>query len=441
VKKGWIVAIVVIAALYPASAWLLGYSIEHRTDEFVQRFNESNPYVKISANRFHRGWFTSDQALTLEAARPAFGAGSMRLTVHNIIHHGPICGTNCIGLAQIDSHLVFSPELQPYVTSVFGSAEPLSIRSRLGLLGGGSAQISSPAIGDAVFADGHLSSEGLNARSEYATNLDSYSIQASAPHLVYAAKDGKRFDVLGISTDIQSKRALRTLYTGDTSIAIGQLSFGNAAASSTFSASDFKITSHAAIADGFMTAAVKYGVAGVTAPPVTLTGVNFDLTFRHLEAESLERLTAALREINRDTTMAPQARLGKMMDAAKPHAIALFAKQPELSIDRISASTAAGSALMSGLIKFRGLAAEDFDSAAGMKGLINKIDADVDASIDEAFLTSLPGGAASTARLQPLVSQGLATLDGDKFRTKIGFHGGQATFNGRPFGPPIADKK
>jgi uncharacterized protein YdgA (DUF945 family) len=440
VKKAWIVTIVVIAVLYPVTAWLFGYSIEHRTEEFIRRFNESTPYVKISANRFRRGWFASDQELTLEAAQPAFGAGSVRLTVHNIIHHGPICATSCIGLAQIDSHLVFTPELQSYVTSVFGSAEPLSIRSRLGLFGGGSAQISSPAIGDAVVADGHLSSEGFNAKSEYTADFDSYSIQASAPHLTYAAKDGKRFDASAISTDIQSKRALNTLYTGDTSIAIGQLSFGNAA-SSTFSASDLKITSHAAIADGFMTSTIKYGVASVTAPPVTLTGMNFDLTFRHLEAQSLERLTAAIREINRDATMTPQARLGKMMDAAKPHAIALFAKQPELSIDRISASTAAGSALMSGLIKFHGLAAEDFDSAAGMKGLIKKIDADVDVSIDEAFLTGLPGGAASTARLQPLVSQGLATLDGGKFHTKIGFHGGQTTFNGKPFGPPIADQK
>jgi uncharacterized protein YdgA (DUF945 family) len=440
-KKGWIAALVGVVVLYAASAWLLGYSIEHRVDEFVLRFNESNPYVKITANRFHRGWFTSDQELTLEAAQPVFGSGSIHLTVHNVIHHGPICAPDCIGLAQIDSHLLFSPELQPYVTTVFGAAEPLSIRSRLGLFGGGSAQISSPSIGDAAVAGGHLSSQGLTAKSDYAANFDSYTVQASAPHLFYAAKDGKRIDVSGVSATVQSKRALRTLYTGDTSIAIAQLSFGTAVAANALSANDFKISSHADLADGFLTGTVKYGLASVASPPIALTGVNLDLTFRHLDADSLERLTAALREINRDTAMAPQARLGKMMEVSKPHAIALFAKQPELNIDRISASTAAGSASISGLIKFQGLVAEDFDNAAGMKALINKIDADVDVSIDEAFLSSLPGGASSVGRLQPLVSQGLATHDAGKFHTKIGFHGGQTTFNNKPFGPPATDQK
>lgn len=70
-KKGWIIAIVLIVLLYPAIAWVLGYSIEQRSNAFAQEFNDSNSYMKISGNRFHRGWYVSDQERTLEPAQAA----------------------------------------------------------------------------------------------------------------------------------------------------------------------------------------------------------------------------------------------------------------------------------------------------------------------------------------------------------------------------------
>ena len=53
---------------------------------------------------------------------------------------------------------------------------------------------------------------------------------------------------------------------------------------------------------------------------------------------------------------------------------------------------------------------------------------------DDAFLTSLPGGANAIAQLQPFVVQGLLAHDANKFHTVIAFHQGQATFNGKPYG-------
>lgn len=437
-KKGWIIALVLIVLLYPAIAWVLGYSIEQRVDEFVQQFDASNSYLRISSNKFRRGWYVSDQELTLEPAQAALGGGSIRITIHNVIHHGPICGATCIGLAQIDSHLVFSPDLQPYVTAVFGSAEPLSLRSRLGFFGGGSASVSSPAIKEAAVGDGHLSSDGFSIKGHYAANLDSYSIEGTVPKLTYQSKDGKHFQVSDIRVDVQSKRALRSLYAGDSSVTVDQLDFGPGAGPGAFSASDFKLASHNTITDGFYSAAIKYGVATASAAPISLSGVNLNLTFRHLDADSLERLTAALREVNRDLGADPKERAARMMAAAKLPALDLLAKQPEISIDQISASSTAGSATLSGLVKIQGVRAEDLDAPAGMMALVNKVDANVDVTIDEAFLNSLPGGAASMRQLQPLVAQGLATQQNGKFHTVIGFHGGQATFNGKPFGPTVA---
>ncbi len=437
-KKGWIIAIAVVVVLYPLSTWLMGYAIERRVDDFTRQVNEANPYVKVSGNQFHRGWFQSDQEVTLQPLQAALGAGSLSVTVHNVIHHGPICGLTCIGLASIDSHLVFGKDLQPYVAAVFGAAEPVQLHSRLGLFGGGSGRISSPEIKDAVVADGHLISGGVELKSDYSRNFDSYSIQGSAPRLSYESKDGKHYQLSDIHADIQSKRTLRTLYSGASTITVAQMAFGNGSTPVGFNAQDFKLATQNAMTDGFYSAAVKYSLGAVSAGPVALSAAHVDVTFRHLDPDALERLTTSLRAVNQDATVDPKDRIVAMMSAAKSPAVDLFAKQPEISIDQIAVATSAGNALLTGLIKFQAVSAADFDAAAGLKAFIQKVDADMNLTIDDAFLNSLPGGAASSGRLQPLVAQGLATHENGKFHTLIGFHGGQATFNGKPFGPPMA---
>jgi uncharacterized protein YdgA (DUF945 family) len=438
-KRGLVITGVVIAVLYPITAWLMGYAIESRIDKFQQDLNDQNPYVKVSGVGFHRGWFTSDQELTLEPARLPFAAESLRVTVHNTIHHGPICGMTCIGLARVESHLVFNEELRARVAAIFGGAEPLSITSRLGLFGGGSAHVSSPAFKDAVISGASLASDGIVADSHYTGNLDTYSTQASAPRLSYAGKDGKRFEVSNVAVDVHSKRALRTLYAGDSSFSIGKIVYGNGPGG--FSAADVRVDSHVEIADGFMQATGKYNLGAVQAGPVALTSTKMDVTFRHLDADSLERLSAQLREVNRDVTIAPQDRSATILGAIKAPMMSLLEKQPEIGIDQIVIATAGGSTAISGSIKFRQLVAGDFDGDAGAKALIKKVDVDLDVSVDDAFLNSLPGGQSSTARLQPFVSQGLATHDNGKFHTIVGFHDGQTTFNGKAFGPPAAEKR
>jgi uncharacterized protein YdgA (DUF945 family) len=440
-RKGLVIAGVVIVALYPITAWLMGYAIERRIDEFQQHLNDQNPYVKVSGVSFHRGWFSSDQELTLEPAQLALGAGTLRVTVHNTIHHGPICGMTCIGLARVDSHLVFNEELQARVAAIFGGAEPLSIKSRLGLFGGGSTHVSSPAFKDAVISGASLASDGIDADSHYTANVDSYSTRASAPRLSYTGKDGKRFEVSNVAIDVHSKRALRTLYTGDSSFSIGKIAYGSTVGSGAFTAADVRVNSHSEIANGFLQDAVKYDLGAVQAGPVALTSTKMDIAFRHLDADSLERLTAQLREVNRDATITPQDRSATMLGAIKAPMMSLLGKQPEIGIDRIVIATAAGSSSITGSIKFKQLIAGDFDGDAGAKALIKKVDVDLDVSIDDAFLNSLPGGQSSIARLQPFVSQGLATHDNGKFHTIVGFHDGQATFNGKSFGPPVAEKK
>ena len=79
--------------------------------------------------------------------------------------------------------------------------------------------------------------------------------------------------------------------------------------------------------------------------PLTLTGMHFDFTFRHLDAESLEQLVSASQTPDPTSVASPAERVAKMTAALKVPATSLLAHQPEIILDRISLATAAGSAL------------------------------------------------------------------------------------------------
>lgn len=444
------ISIGVIAALvllYPCIAWLMGFAIEKRFDGEIGELREKAPYLAMTEHHFQRGWYTSQDDMTLEPSQNFLGAVSAAtaaspapflITVHTVIHHGPICGWTCLGLARAESHLAISGPFQPVVAGLFGSTEPLRIRSRLGFFGGGSTQISSPAIEDTALHDGaRVGWGGFEAEISYGAGLDSYAMHLAAPRGMYSTPDGKRFEVTATAFDSRSKRVLRTLYAGDSTFTLGRLAFTGAGGAGTVTVDDVRSVGSSSTDGGFMTMSVKTGTAAITTAPLTLTGTHFDFTVRHLEIESLEGLTAGLQQANGKPGLAPAARTAEVLSVFKQQGGSLLAQQPEIAIDRISFANAKGEALLKGLVRLRDVTSADFADGADAKALLAKLDMDLDLTFDDALLQSLPGGGNGEKQLQSLADQGLLTHDNGKFHTAILFRRGQMTFNGKPFQPGV----
>src|SRR5580698_9779694 len=122
----------------------MGRIIESRSTTAMAEMSDQAPYITVIENKYHRGWYTSEQDLTISlfAAQmaglaPLAGGNSeafakgIPVTVHSVIHHGPICGLSCFALAHVDSHLILSNEAKAAITLIYGSVEPLTISSRL----------------------------------------------------------------------------------------------------------------------------------------------------------------------------------------------------------------------------------------------------------------------------------------------------------------------
>jgi uncharacterized protein YdgA (DUF945 family) len=447
VKKYLIGALAALLIAYAMSSWLMGYVVERRVQEAIEQIRNVSPYGKLVENTFRRGWFTSEQDLTIDffgdspAAIAGVGAAlppmfsPFQLKMHSLIRHGPLCGWTCVGTAHAETRPVFSGPIQALLTDIFGAAEPLHIESRMGFSGGGSASISSPSIKDTVLNDGgHIGWGGLLVKSVSDAQFTAYRLRGSLPRLVYAGADGKGFEMGEAEVEIDSHRALRTLSEGSSSVSIGRLGFSGAAGAGLV-VKNIHAISQSDSGGGFMAIVSKSSTGAIAGGPLVFTGMHVDFTLRHLDMESLETLNVALRDVNRGPALAPSARSMKMLTALKEPAIAFLSHQPEIAIDRLSVAAAQGEAQLSGVIRVHDVVPSDFDDPAQQKNIFQKLDVDLELTLDEAFLKALPGGGGQFApQLQSLVQQGLLTYENGQYHTKFLFHHGTATFNGKPMG-------
>ena len=283
------------------------------------------------------------------------------MTVRSVIHHGPICGEDCVGLARAETRIVFSDPVQSAIAKIFGPLDPLNVRSRLGFFGGGSTVLSSPPANESKLDDGAIVNwGGLQATVNYGAGVDTYTLHANAPRATYSAANGARFAASDALLDSQATRALRSLYAGDSSFSLAHTDFAGAAGAGPLSIDDLRFTSRAGADHGFFTMSMKMSSGSIAAAPVALTGAHFDVTLRHLDMESLEQWVSGTRELNQDRTLTPAARTEKMLSLLKQQSVRLLAQQPQIAFDQVSIANAGGAAVLKGLLQMPDVTSADF---------------------------------------------------------------------------------
>jgi uncharacterized protein YdgA (DUF945 family) len=472
------IAVAILLLLYPVVPWLMGFAIEQRIGGLADQgqlmvpqlhlieksrhgvitSDEDSSYelgstLKITRH-YHRGWYSSVDEATVEMAgaaldalptlKPAVatltGGGSghapLRFSLRTVIRHGPLCGSKCFALAGAETRVIFTGPLQASLAERLGNEQPMTIRTRLAFTGGGSATMSSPAFQQAqVSQDARLSWGGIDGTMHYGPRQDWYDIAATAPSLRLEGTKGT-LQIDEMSIDARSKRLLRTLYEGDSRIEIKRLSvMGGTDKAQEVTINDLLLVNGNHAQDGFMNVNYQLGAGAIVTQPLTLSSEHLDITWKHLGIETLESVITTIRTAGQDQNdkLTPSARAQKMMAAIKQPLEALLIEQPEMDVDRLSAASAQGQALVTGVIRLVGVGTGDLDAPAL---LLRKLDVRLDIAIDEAFLSSLPGpGANALTQLQPMIDQGYITRANGALRTQILFRGGQPTFNGKPFNP------
>jgi uncharacterized protein YdgA (DUF945 family) len=442
-KRTLAILVLALVIIYPGAAWLMGRLTEERVQAALAQLPPQTPYLSVGEQHYRRGWFRSEQDVTFELALGKLlplptlapnGTG-VRIKIHNVIQHGPVCGVTCFGIAAVDSTIVPGGDIAPLLARWYGSRPPLSVRARLGFFGGGTTTVSSPPLRDAVLgADNQLSWEGFSIAVSSSRNNDHVVMHASMPHLSLRGSGGKDLEVSALMLDSSSRRALGSVYSTDMDVRLDRVVY-QAPGATAFSVEKIRYAAQSPVASRFMDVVAQVGTGPLQAAGMQLKEVHYDFAIRHLQLQALAALNDQLRAYNQHKSLSPDPT--EMLAALREPVEQLLLARPELRFDRVGVTTAHGQILLRGSLRAPGLTAADFTASRDPRTLLQKIEADLDLIVDDGALADLPAFAASAPQqLQALARQGYVTHESGHWHTTIRLAGGRATVNGKALAAP-----
>lgn len=482
-----IAAVVVVLALVVAP-WGVGKVAEKRLDEGIDKLVEQAPYLKVVERKWTGGWFKSEQVVTFEAfsswidamnpkkieealkkesaeaavesegeadapGEPAVAASPdavpppadlpadepvpakadelMRFTVRNEIWHGPVLGLSGLGIARVNTHFVMSDETRKKIVEIFGPKDPLEISTRVGFLGGGTTTFTSEGRTIKPDDKSEISWETFKLAIGYSRDADKYDMDGKWPKLeVKSLEDKTNFVMTGMKIDGVGTRLSGDLYDTDFKFAIDTMSVLGGDGDRVDIA-DVHYMLDTDVKDDFLEFVAKVGTAEIESKQLSALGVelkeiHYDFSMRRLHVETLAKMMDDLKAIYAKPVAALE--MNKVIfESIKGQGVELLKYDPEFSIDRIGIVTPEGDGYLKGVIKLKGVTAEDF--AGDSMALIAKIHADLTIDVSEKMVQKFPNGSIAAGGA---VDSGYAERKGDRLICKIVFANGALTINGKP---------
>jgi uncharacterized protein YdgA (DUF945 family) len=487
--KKSIVAALVLAACLLLAPFGFGKLAEKRVNAGLDTLLEQMPFLVITERSWQGGWFKSSQEVRFglspavgalmnpqamqaaieqsmaaagvaadegvatpdepapgaegeqpsaeEQAPPAAMAAMPGFTVHNEVLHGPVLGAGGFGLARVDTTFVVPEEIATQIRRYFGPDPALQVRSRVGFFSGGSTTLTSEGRTiKAEVGDNELTYETAKLVLGYGSNLDTYDAQGELPRLQVKAGQGADVLLTNMTLDADGRRVMGELYDGEFAFELGELQASNAGQD--YTVANLHYISGVRTDDGYTTMSGRFGSGAVQAKEISAIGldiqeIHYDMSFRHLHAETVEKMIVAMRDFytklpadGNAEAMAAAMQTG-FLEPLKVHAEELLRHDPELGFDRVGIVTTDGEGVLKGVIRLVGASAADF-SVVGMMGLIGKIEADFTFEIAQTLVDKIPNAAMVVGMA---VGQGFAVREGDKLVCHVEFKGGELKINGK----------
>ncbi|MGB6488972.1 MAG: YdgA family protein [Steroidobacteraceae bacterium] len=441
---------VIIVLSYPGVAWVTGMAIESRLQHNEQRALDKLPYITVLKREYDRGVYRSTVVTTyglrgaaLQAIRIGGGGlpSSATITVVNNIQHGPLPGLHALALAVIDSTIVLPPALQQQLSGVIGSKPIVQLHTSLGLFGGTTVDLTSPAFSLNLADGSNIVWGGLTGTLTATRNRAHSSARLSAPHLlVRGAKGG--FELTGAEYSGSEEKALDGLYAGTGTFTVERLDGSGQRPGDDFSLQRIALTSTSKVDGEFFNYRIDVAIDAAKIAAVQLTNLMYSESFEHIHGPSLLAFANALRAAQRQAG-GNQAQLqAAMLAAFRQHGVELVLHDPVINIRQVSFTMPDGSFLLSARISAPGLGAADLQQwPAGIMALRSHAQVTADLRVDNGLLQKFLAMSGSNpriaAQLTSFEQQGYLTAGATAVTTHLELSGGMIALNGHPF-PPAA---
>lgn len=430
----------VIVLSYPGVAWVTGIAVQSRLQHSQQQALDRVPYVALLKREYHRGVYRSTEIATYGLRIPAAGAAlppGATITVTSNIQHGPLPGLSTVGLATIDSTVSGPPAMQKALSAVLGSTPILRIHTIIGLFGGATANVTSPAF-SAHLPDGStLTWGGVTGTITATGNQARGSVKLSVPRIAVQGAPGL-FEVAGIEYSGSFQKAFDELYLGNGTLTVERMEGKTPRNEFSFDRISFASASKPDGEFFDMRMDVAMDAAKVTA--LQLTKVVYSVSFEHFDGQAVASLAQAIRKAESQAGANPAQFQASMQSAVRQYGVDLLLHDPVLDIRKISFTMPEGTFLLSAKVSAPGLTRADLQWPAAIAALKEHAEVTADLSVDDGLVQKfLAAKSSSNPRLGTQVSafeqQGYLTAGSAAVTTHVAYGAGKLTLNGHPFPP------
>lgn len=449
----------IIVLSYPGIAWVTGRVIESRMQQSEQQALDQVPYLTLVKREYHRGVYRSTEVATYgfriplpPGVKTAGAAGppslatlatSATITIVSNIQHGPFPGLRAVAFAAVDSTLVVPAALQQKLSSVLGSKPILQAHTTVGLFGGATTDLTSPAFSLVLGNDSTLAWEGLTGTVRTARHQAAWSGHLSVPRFVLQSPQGM-IQFAGVEYSGSHEKAFGDLYLGTGTLTVERLGASVSKPEggvSGFSLQRLSLTSTSKADGEFFDMRVDAAMDAANVAAVQLKNVTYSESVEHLHGPTFASMMQAVRAAERQGGATPAQFQASMQDAIRQYGADLLLHDPVLDIQRVSFTMPEGSFLLSAKISAPGLSRADLQWPAAIVALRTHAEVAADLRVDNGLVQKLltMGGsnAKVAAQLTSFEQQGYLTAGPSAVTTHLEYSGGRLTLNGHPF-PPAA---
>lgn len=354
-----------------------------------------------------------------ENIRQTMGEG---VQITNHIQHGPFAGGFSLSRAQIDSTVEYPDLMKRGLMLLFTDEKPLVIHQTLGLFGGGTISIDSPAFDFKGLSDTNIKWQGFSFLADYKGDFDEIVAKLSMPGLVWQMSNQSSVSYDGLVYQLSGKEAKSGLWMGQHQLdlkrlavswgeddkakvdellgLVTKLQFGALikpvlnSDTKSIVVDDFHFNSDMVDAEtpDFVKATGQVRFAKATLGQDVYGPLEVEVVADHLHAPSLVALTDALETVSAKA-LSGEAYHEEVLNIINKEGLAILMHDPKISLNTFKLNTPQGLLAAKGHMNFKDVQAEDMSRFASF---LSKMDAQMDINVPQAFLEHMAAAQAAS---------------------------------------------
>ncbi len=453
----------VLVVGYVGASWALGRAVHSGFDTWEQEVaRQPLAIAKVAERKYTPGVFSSVEEVTFELNGAFFdqlkksrqpeqqqsddeASPPMRSTLRNDVKHCPFPSFTGVGTARIDTKFVWSKEVRAKLDEFLPGREPVEISTLLGLLGGASSHVTSPAF-DFKDEKTTLGWQGFVGDFSVDRHMGSIGCAATSPGFSVTGADGVSVKVETLKLTCDGERVFDALYDGTVNFEIAALETSAKGVETPMRLQKLSYSSDVRADGQYVDMVMKLGIGTLHWFQNEISDATYHVSLHHLHGPTYGAWTRKMQNAWLSSISDPTALRG--LDGAFAELLPqLLEHSPQLVIDHIGFTAPEGEFGIKGTAELPGFHKDDLATPQSRAALMGKIVANADVWISEALLNKDwsgptekaevsnegPGQAEAMRRqVAAFEQQGFVTRKDGQLHTHIEFKGGALTANGKP---------